>query len=97
MAYKKRFTPYAHGLLRRLSPQAKLPLRLITDKLIVAPYSGKALRDDLIGFYSIRHNRYRIIYEIDETRKTIIVHHLGLRESVYEEFSQLVKAMKRRQ
>lgn len=97
MIYKKRFTSHAAQLIKHLPPQIKKPLRILTDKLIEDPYLGKALHQDLRGYYSIKHNRYRIIYEIDEKHKLVIVHHLGERANIYDLFSRLVKEIKQKQ
>lgn len=97
MAYKKRFTRYVADLIRHLPPQLKPALRALTDRLTADPYLGKALTQDLLGFYSIKHNRYRVIYEIDVRRGFVIIHFLGQRENVYDVFSKLLKEIKKRQ
>jgi mRNA interferase RelE/StbE len=48
---------------------------------------GKALRHS--NFWSLRVGDYRAIYEIDRTRKQVIVLFIGHRKKVYNDFSKL--------
>jgi mRNA-degrading endonuclease RelE of RelBE toxin-antitoxin system len=44
---------------------------------------GKALVGELTGLYSARRGDYRVIYEIDDDRKVIIVYRVQHRRAVY--------------
>jgi len=48
---------------------------------------GKALRHS--NFWSLRVGDYRAIYEIDRTRRQVIVLFVGHRKKVYDDFSKL--------
>jgi len=48
---------------------------------------GKILRNS--NFWSLRVGDYRAIYEIDRTRKQVIVLFVGHRKKVYDDFSKL--------
>jgi len=48
---------------------------------------GKVLRHS--NFWSLRVGDYRAIYEIDRTRKQVIVLFVGHRKKVYDDFSKL--------
>ncbi|MDH7477512.1 MAG: type II toxin-antitoxin system RelE/ParE family toxin [Candidatus Bathyarchaeota archaeon] len=48
---------------------------------------GKALRHS--NFWSLRIGDYRAIYEIDRTRRQVVVLFIGHRKKVYDDFSKL--------
>ena len=48
---------------------------------------GKVLKHS--NFWSLRVGDYRAIYEIDRTRKQVIVLFIGHRKKVYDDFSKL--------
>ncbi|MBI5788819.1 MAG: type II toxin-antitoxin system RelE/ParE family toxin [Candidatus Schekmanbacteria bacterium] len=43
----------------------------------------EALKGDLAGLYKIREGNYRIIYEIIQKERIIIIHSIGHRREVY--------------
>jgi mRNA-degrading endonuclease RelE of RelBE toxin-antitoxin system len=49
--------------------------------------AGKVLRHS--NFWSLRAGDYRAIYEIDRTKKQVIVLFVGHRKKVYDDFSKL--------
>jgi mRNA interferase RelE/StbE len=44
---------------------------------------GKPLVGELTGLYSARRGTYRVVYEIDDDRKAVIVHRVQHRRIVY--------------
>ena len=62
----------------------------IIEELKVNPYIGKRLRGPLSKFWSIRIGDYRLIYEIDEQERTVILHEIGHRGRVYERLGALL-------
>ena len=44
---------------------------------------GKPLVGELTGLYSARRGDYRVIYEIDDDRKVVVVHRVQHRRVVY--------------
>jgi len=48
---------------------------------------GKVLRNS--NFWSLRVGDYRAIYEIDRTRRQVVVLFIGHRKKVYDDFSKL--------
>jgi mRNA interferase RelE/StbE len=48
---------------------------------------GKIMKPS--NFWSLRVGDYRVIYEIDRTRKQVIVLFIGHRKKVYDDFSKL--------
>ena len=45
--------------------------------------AGKALRGELEGLYSARRGGFRVIYEIDDPRRVVLVHRAQHRRSAY--------------
>ena len=48
---------------------------------------GKVLRHS--NFWSLRVGDYRVIYEIDRTKRQVVVLFVGHRKKVYDDFSKL--------
>ncbi|MFH1352451.1 MAG: type II toxin-antitoxin system RelE/ParE family toxin [bacterium] len=47
------------------------------------PYSGKPLKGNKKGCYSLRYGNYRIIYEIYPPVKTVLIIRTGHRKEIY--------------
>ena len=74
--YEIRFTKEALKDVKKLTPRLKTKLKDILDRhLCNDPYSEKKLVGQLKGFYSLRLTfQDRIVYSVDEERKTVFVH-----------------------
>ncbi len=74
--YEVRFTKEAAKDVRKLPPPLRKKLReILVSSVAAEPRSGKKLVGDLEGFYSMRLSyRDRIVYSIDEKRRTVFVH-----------------------
>ena len=90
MPYTVRFTRTVADRVSTLHPDIKKQLRLTIKKISKEPYSGKELQEELGGFLSYRFLRYRIIYQVNDIDKTIVVYMFGHRRDVYELFSEFV-------
>jgi len=59
------------------------------------PHAGKSLRGKLSKYYSLHIKlvgvEYRVVYEINNQAKEIIVHHVGTRENFYKEIERKLK------
>lgn len=56
-------------------------------KLEMNPYVGKPLSHDLKGLWSLPiAGKWRVIYEIDENRKLVILRSIGHRKWIYSDF-----------
>jgi mRNA interferase RelE/StbE len=64
-------------------PQLKKKLQQILKNPKVY---GKPLRDSLQGFWRARVDPFRIIYEINEEKKIVILLKVDTRDCIYEEF-----------
>ncbi|NOZ04315.1 MAG: type II toxin-antitoxin system RelE/ParE family toxin [FCB group bacterium] len=84
------YTVHLHGqaikALRRLSQKNKaLVQRVVSSlaKLSQEPLQGKPLKGPLKGSYRIRIGDYRVIYDIVEKDKTVLVWKIQHRREVY--------------
>ena len=84
MLYAVRFTRTVADKVSTLHSDIKKQLRSTIKKISKEPYSGKELQEELSGFLSYRFMRYRIIYQVNDIDKIIIVYMFGHRRDVYE-------------
>ena len=82
--YRVKLTPAAGLMFNNLHPKIKKQLKSILKELYENPYLGKKLRDELVGFRSLKMKRYRAIYQIDNQRKEVIIYAIGHRKNIYE-------------
>jgi mRNA interferase RelE/StbE len=78
--------PARRALADRLPPEvAAAAAEFITGPLLANPQRvGKPLGDELAGIYSARLGQvWRVLYEIDETRRVVIVLDIRHRSAVY--------------
>jgi mRNA-degrading endonuclease RelE of RelBE toxin-antitoxin system len=68
----------------RLPGNVKGPGRKRVVELSEDPYLGIRLVGDLSAYWKDRVGKYRIIYQIDEANKTIIMNDVDLRKRVYD-------------
>ena len=90
MPYKLKIPKDTVSLIRGLHPQLKKKIRMALQEIIDAPYTGKALKDELKGLWSYRIKKIRIIYRFT-SKKYIDIIALGPRKNIYEETYKLLK------
>jgi len=78
--------------IKKLHPQLKPFIRKKIEHLIGQPYLGKPLERELTGYYSLRANRYRVIYKINDDSGTIDIHYIGHRKDIYELFGEQIRS-----
>ncbi len=85
MAYEVRVTPAAERGLAKLPPRAfNVVWAFLETVLPVNPQRvGKPLRGELTGLHSARRGDYRVIYEIFEDDRVVVVHRVDHRAHVY--------------
>jgi mRNA-degrading endonuclease RelE of RelBE toxin-antitoxin system len=88
--WKIRATFEASRLLSSLHPEIKKQLKQSLNELRQNPYIGKDLQEELSGFKSLRQNKYRIIYNINNEEKIIQIFYIGRRIDIYEQFRKLL-------
>jgi len=84
MSYTTIFLRELVKQFRRLPKKIKLRIRHRIIELSDNPYLGLRLVGDLTGFWKDRIGKYRIVYKIDENKKTVIFYDVDLRKRVYE-------------
>jgi len=85
VAYEVEITPEGLRHLNRLPEKVRgAVLEAIFGSIAGNPQrAGKPLRGELEGLYSARRGEYRVIYEIDEASRTVLVHRAQHRRSAY--------------
>jgi mRNA interferase RelE/StbE len=78
------------ALVRALHPDLKRKIKGSLRAILVDPYCGKALRDDLVGLRSLRVSRFRIIYRLAQKEEIEIVV-IGPRERIYDETFRIIQ------
>jgi len=75
--------PEVRDLIRHLHPELKRKLRAALADILDDPACGKALKDQLEGYWSLRVGRSRIIYRLLEDFVEIVA--IGPRQTIYQE------------
>ncbi|MBI2237617.1 MAG: type II toxin-antitoxin system RelE/ParE family toxin [Actinobacteria bacterium] len=85
MAYEVDITPEGLRHLNRLPERVRVAvIEAIFGTIAENPHrAGKPLRGELEGLYSARRGDFRIIYEVDEEAKLVLVHRAQHRRKVY--------------
>jgi mRNA interferase RelE/StbE len=78
-------TPPAQRALDRLPERvAAAVAELLTGDLLAVPRRvGKPLRRELAGIWSARRGSYRVLYEIDDEKKRVVVLRIDHRADIY--------------
>ena len=84
MQYRSIYSETSRNLIRKLHPDQKSVIRARIKSLVEKPYSGKRLERELSGYYSVRVNRYRVIYQVTEKHHLIEIHYVGHRKDIYQ-------------
>jgi len=83
MRFDVQLTNTAQKELKRLPPKVKRQAVNALDVLENSPRAGSPLRQQLKGYWSYHTGNYRIVYEIDDEKKVILVSHIKHRKNVY--------------
>lgn len=83
------FTPEGKESLHELHIENQQKIKQEIKKLYDNPRLGKALVDDLSGYYSLIVGNYRAIYIIEENR--VIIFLVGHRRDIYDKFAKKFK------
>jgi mRNA interferase RelE/StbE len=79
-----------------LPPLLKPLVKRAIEQIAKEPYAGKRLERELSGYLSLRAKRYRVIYRIDESARTVEIHYVGHRKDIYEIFAEELRQKQRR-
>lgn len=87
--YRIAYTGVARQSVRHLPPIVKPAIKAMIERLAEQPQLGKTLREELAGYWSLRFQRWRVIYVIQEEERTVEIHLVEKRTSVYETLKSL--------
>ena len=76
----------------RRNQKAEDEINDMIGQLEVTPEMGRALTSDLYGMRTIssEDNEFRIIYELDELAKQVMIHAVGHRNNVYKNLARFL-------
>lgn len=85
MAYEIEITPEGLLHLERLPDKVRAAVvETIVGSIAENPRrAGKPLRGELEGLHSARRGQFRVIFEIDEEHRVVLVHRAQHRRSAY--------------
>lgn len=87
--YHLTYTETARDSIRHLPPMTKRAIKTLVEGLSDAPYAGKALKEELSGYWSCRFQSWRVIYIIDNEEQKLEIQLIEKRVSVYETLKEL--------
>lgn len=83
--------PEVAEAIRHLSPDVKRAVRSAIRKLCANPDAGEGLHDELRDYSKYRVRRYRIVYQVDQSRGALKIVAIGHRRSIYEEVAEWIR------
>ncbi len=85
MAYEVEITPEGLRHLDRLPDKVRAAVveTILGSIAENSERAGKPLRGELEGLYSARRGEFRVIYEIDDSRRVVLVHRAQHRRGAY--------------
>jgi mRNA interferase RelE/StbE len=84
----------AANAIRHLPPEMKRAVKAALIQVFADPACGEPLHGELAGLWKYRVRRYRVVYKVDRTAKTVDIVAVGRRRSIYEEVAELVRREK---
>lgn len=84
MSYKPILTRSFIKEFGKLPENVKKRILDALNKVVETPYAGTKLLGKLEGLWRWRIGKYRVVYLVDERRKTVAFIDVGLRKTVYE-------------
>lgn len=70
--------------LEKATPAMKRRIIAALKRARANPQSGKRLRGELEGLFSLRIGGMRAVYEVDAEKKAVVVHAIGPRGDIYK-------------
>jgi mRNA interferase RelE/StbE len=75
---------HAAKALEKATPAMRRRLIAALEKLKAKPHSGKKLRGELAGLFSLRIGGMRAVYGLDADKKVVVVLAIGQRGDIYK-------------
>lgn len=88
MGYQIFLHPKAHSALEKLSSSLYEQIAIKIRELRNNPELGTHLK--YAKFWRLKAGDYRVIYEIQEAEKKVIILYIGHRKNVYDKFSKII-------
>ena len=85
--YQTEIPPNLASVIRSMHPELKRFVRAGLESIAANPESGEPLQGKLRRYWKYGVRRFRIIYAIDRTKRTIRVVAIAHRRAVYEELA----------
>ena len=74
----------ASRTLEKATPTARRRIIATLERLKSKPYSGKTLRGELEGLFSLRIGGIRAVYVVDTKKNVVVVLAIGRRGDIYK-------------
>ena len=83
--------PDVAEIIRHLPPEIKRSIKQAIRVLSEDPDAGEPLRRELAGLWKYRVRRYRIVYAVDRTLRSLRIVAVGQRHRIYEDVAERVR------
>jgi mRNA interferase RelE/StbE len=83
--------PHVAEVLRRLPPDVRRPVKAALRAIGADPSIGAPLERELKGLWRFRVRRFRIVYAVDRSRRTVRVMAVAHRRHIYDDLAQIVR------
>ena len=83
--------PHVADVLRHLPPDIKRSVKAAIRAIGADPSLGAPLERDLKGLSRFRVRRFRIVYAVDRSRRTVRVMAVAHRRHIYDDLAQMVR------
>lgn len=83
--------PHVAHVLRHLPPDIKRSVKAALRAIGADPSIGAPLDRALKGLWRFRVRRFRIVYTVDRSRRTVRVMAVAHRRHVYDDLAQIVR------
>ena len=83
--------PHVAEVLRHLSPDIKRPVKAALRAIGTDPSIGAPLERELKGLWRFRVRRFRIVYAVDRSHRTVRVVAVAHRRHIYDDLVQIVQ------
>ena len=93
--YRVELAPEVADIVRGLPPEVKRQVKQALTYLRNHPDAGKILIGELAGLRSYRARRFRIVYQLAESPRCVLILYVGHRRTVYEELTRWIKNQQR--
>jgi mRNA interferase RelE/StbE len=85
--------PHVATVIRHLSPDIKRPVKAALRAIVNDPSIGAPLKLELQGLWRFRVRRFRIVYAIDRSRRTIRLMAVAHRRQIYDDLVKVIRPM----